>query len=254
MPSARSIAAFLRHFSFRWLTVVPRILYRITLSCVLDPRGARRFIDDASDAMDFAGEDRVLGSCEVQEILPGGGDVTLKAPFYTSSVGGTCRLLELGCLAYAVKNIGAKTIFEIGTFTGRTTRVFAMNAATGARIVTLDLPQDRVAHVVGRDFEDTPEASRIEKVSGDSASFDYSPWHGRCDFVWIDGNHDYEYVVRDTETAVRLCRPGGWIGWHDYWHASPTLGVTRAVRQARGRFAEIRHLRGTTIVMARMKG
>ena len=38
------------------------------------------------------------------------------------------------------------------------------------------------------------------------------------DFIYIDGNHHYEYVKRDIELAVELVKAGGVIGGHDYSH------------------------------------
>jgi len=36
------------------------------------------------------------------------------------------------------------------------------------------------------------------------------------DFVYIDGNHSYEYVKRDIENYHCLVKPGGFVGGHDY--------------------------------------
>ncbi len=36
------------------------------------------------------------------------------------------------------------------------------------------------------------------------------------DFVYIDGNHDYEFVKRDILNYGRLVKSGGYIGGHDY--------------------------------------
>jgi len=50
------------------------------------------------------------------------------------------------------------------------------------------------------------------------------------DFVYIDGNHGYDFVMRDIKNYFRLVRPGGWIGGHDYMmRRSPPIEVKRAV-------------------------
>jgi len=36
------------------------------------------------------------------------------------------------------------------------------------------------------------------------------------DFVYIDGNHNYEYVKADIENYVKKVRKGGILGGHDY--------------------------------------
>ena len=250
MPTVRTAFSFLRHFAAVYAFYGPRIAYRMSLSCLVDPKGSMKFLHDNMDAMNLGTDDAVLGSVDIRDLFPGEEEVRLLGAYHTSSVGGTWSILELGVLAHVVGSLGARTIFEIGTFTGRTSRLFALNAPE-ARIVTLDLPQERVSHPVGRGFHGTPEASRIEQLAGDSRTFDYSRWHGTCDFVWVDANHDYPFVHADTETALKLCRPGAWIGWHDYWHSAFWYGVTRAVRESRARFPVIRHIRGTSIVLAR---
>lgn len=36
------------------------------------------------------------------------------------------------------------------------------------------------------------------------------------DFVYIDGNHSYDFVTEDLCLYYDLVKPGGWIGGHDY--------------------------------------
>lgn len=47
------------------------------------------------------------------------------------------------------------------------------------------------------------------------------------DFVYIDGNHEYEFVKKDNETWYPKVKKGGLIGGHDYINDFP--GVIRAV-------------------------
>lgn len=39
---------------------------------------------------------------------------------------------------------------------------------------------------------------------------------GTLDFVYIDGNHEYRYVVDDIDEWSRVVRPGGIVAGHDY--------------------------------------
>ena len=123
----------------------------------------------------------------------------------------------------------------------------ALNTSTDCEIITLDLPPSQVEHDVGIEFRNSSEASRIQQQFGDSRSFNFSPWYGKCDFVWVDACHDYAYVQSDTQQALQLCRPGGWICWHDYRHSAWWSGVTRCVRELSQQYPDIVHLRGTTI-------
>ncbi len=48
------------------------------------------------------------------------------------------------------------------------------------------------------------------------------------DFVYIDGNHRYEYVQNDLMNYYPLVKSGGFIGGHDYFNNNST-GVKKAV-------------------------
>ncbi len=52
------------------------------------------------------------------------------------------------------------------------------------------------------------------------------------DFVYIDGNHYFEYVNQDLELSLRVVRPGGFIAGDDYhWGAADGYPVRRAVAE-----------------------
>jgi hypothetical protein len=50
------------------------------------------------------------------------------------------------------------------------------------------------------------------------------------DFVYIDGDHEYEGVKKDIELYYLKVKKGGIIGGHDY-NYSPWPGVTKAVNE-----------------------
>lgn len=45
------------------------------------------------------------------------------------------------------------------------------------------------------------------------------------DFVYIDGNHSYEYVKRDIEVYYPIVKEGGVIGGHDYNPVFPGVSI-----------------------------
>jgi len=57
------------------------------------------------------------------------------------------------------------------------------------------------------------------------------------DFVYIDGNHNYEFVKQDIELYYDKVRPGGIIGGHDF--SAECLGVCKAVME----FAQKKNLK-----------
>ena len=155
--------------------------------------------------------------------------------------------VDLVNLCMLCRLLGPKTLFEIGTAGGLSALHFALNTADDARIFTLDLPLRTgvqpalqttlidgwhirgTAAAAGRHvFDARPEAARIDCLYGDSALFDYSPWHGKVDLFFIDGAHSYEYVRSDTQQALRCVPAGGVIAWHDFGRAGVN-GVSRAV-------------------------
>jgi predicted O-methyltransferase YrrM len=152
---------------------------------------------------------------------------------------------ELAYLALITKACRPSNIFEIGTFRGRTALNFAMNAPDDCTVWTLDLPPaerapfanvtnpaDRAiihASKTGVDYQDKPEARKIHQLYGNSISFDFSPYAGQMDLVFIDGAHHYEAVISDTRNALNLVKPGGTILWHDFANYGDYHDVTRAV-------------------------
>lgn len=140
---------------------------------------------------------------------------------------------ELLAMCALIKHANCKAVFEIGTFDGRTTLNFAANLPDGGEVVTLDLPAEGLdatrfaveasdrqyiaKSTSGARFQGRPEAARIRQVFGDSGTFDFTPFNGRFDFVFVDGSHSYDYVKSDSQVALRLLRGGrGMIVWHDY--------------------------------------
>jgi predicted O-methyltransferase YrrM len=127
--------------------------------------------------------------------------------------------------------LGCRSIFEIGTFRGDTSWLLAHNLPQ-ARVFTLDLPGLESARRVrleitdvdeyfhawerGARFRGTPEGQRITALVGDSATFDFSPYRGAMDLVYIDASHSYSYVRADTEAALAMLSPIGTIVWDDY--------------------------------------
>jgi hypothetical protein len=180
---------------------------------------------------------------------------------------GGVSLAELAVLAACAASVRHGTeIIEIGTFDGRTTLNFAVNAPAHIRILTLDLPPDVAVKFEnapserafvekpfpGRCFRDPLPAwqgacARIVQLLGDSATFDWSPYHGRAGIVFVDGSHAYDSVMSDSDTAFRLVADQGMIIWHDYgvWE-----GVTTALERLEAtRHLGLRHVRGTSLVV-----
>jgi len=161
---------------------------------------------------------------------------------------GFLPLQELLTLAAICSYVRPRRVFEIGTYRGSTSLVMAMHTDTDAEIFTLDLPPQHQAtkysidngditgkaFVVGERYRETPFASKIQQLYGDSARFDFEPYRGVMDLVFVDGNHMYENVRVDSDSAFNILRPGGVIVWDDYSSQSGP-GVVRALQEFAGR-------------------
>ena len=159
-------------------------------------------------------------------------------------------LEQLACLAIVARAFEPHTIFEIGTFTGRTALNFAINSPKDCRVYTMDLPGEERSEArrstsradseiisnseTGRDYVDTEFEDKIEQIYADSQAFDFSPFESKVDLVYIDGAHHWEAVCSDTRAALRMLRPGGHILWDEFGMYGDYNDVTRAVRDCVG--------------------
>ncbi|MCB9748174.1 MAG: class I SAM-dependent methyltransferase [Candidatus Omnitrophica bacterium] len=150
------------------------------------------------------------------------------------------RPKETQVICELVQVLKPKNIFEIGTYSGFTTIHFAANTSANAKVYTLDLSLDFKQNVNNKEriskysFDDLKvvelsaqnfnkrmykgrvESDKIVELFGNSRDFDFSPYFGKIDLVFIDGNHSYDYVKSDTENAFKLLSDKGVIIWHDY--------------------------------------
>jgi predicted O-methyltransferase YrrM len=152
---------------------------------------------------------------------------------------------ELAYLALITRVSSPRKIFEIGTYRGRTALNFANNSPADCIVYTLDLPaevrtefQTRTniddaalirSSAPGVDYHGKPAAGKIQQLFGDSTRFDFSAYFGQVDIVFVDGAHHYEAARSDTENALKMVKPGGWILWHDFANYGDYNDVTRAV-------------------------
>jgi predicted O-methyltransferase YrrM len=185
------------------------------------------------------------------------------------AVDGNVSERELITICRLVRHLQPKNLFEFGTFDGRTTLNLAANAAPGAKVYTLDLPKASVSSSVapihrhemqyadkpqsGARFRGTDEEKRIVSLEGDSGSFDYAPYAGSMDFVFIDASHTFEYVINDSLEALKMLSPnGGTIVWHDYGRWDGVTSALHQLRQRHDSFHDVVQISGTTLAVARI--
>jgi predicted O-methyltransferase YrrM len=203
------------------------------------------------------------------------GDIEILTRERSTIVDGNVSDFEIGVINRLVKYNNPKTLFEIGTFDGRTTLNMAAHSGGDALVYTLDLPLSSVDDTAlkidpgdrmfiekaasGLRFCTTDMAYKITQLYGDSATFDFSPYARKVDFLFVDGSHSYDYVIKDSLTALEIIRPNGIILWHDYAAEGPTAwpGVTKALEElysGDARFSAMKNIAGTSIVMLQAPG
>lgn len=175
---------------------------------------------------------------------------------------------DIASLALLCQIVKPQTIFEIGTAKGYTALHLALNSPDTARVLTLDLPRAGTAEpslvrtamddfqidmYSGPEpyvFENSPVAHKITCLYGDSATFDYSAYHGKVDLFFVDGAHSYAYVRSDTLNALRCCHSGSVIAWHDFGRAGLN-GVTRWLKELAGQY-QLYAIPGGSLAFMRM--
>ena len=234
--------------------------YHLTYQAVADPQRSREFVRTLCNTIvDFdKGTDSHLPWIRLHLLCPGIESIEL-SPKVSFPEGFELPMTEYLCLAGMVCYFKPKVVFEVGTYKGRTTRLFAEMTGPNTRIYTLDLPpkmmtmggyfSEEKAEQIGEEFSHSPYRSKITQFYGDSRSFDFSPFHRMADFVFVDGNHDYEFVRTDTEHALQMIKPGGTIVWDDC-HPIFTPGVVRCLEEL-SVARRIRRIAGTRLACYR---
>jgi predicted O-methyltransferase YrrM len=208
-----------------------------------NPSAAHRYPGKVfREYMSLVGRDRWI-SKGIQEVFPlGSARVVIE---HLPGQGIATPIDELAYLAIITRVVSPKSVFEIGTFRGRTALTFALNSDPDCVVYTLDLPPDGRAAAkryastadqtiidrseTGIDYKAKDVSFKIRQLYGNSLSFDFTSYAGEIDLVFIDGAHHYEAVKSDTQNALRMLRSGGWVVWHDFANYGDYNDVVRAV-------------------------
>ena len=117
---------------------------------------------------------------------------------------GATMPIDIALLRALAKRYEVQTYFEIGTWRGESV---ANLADVAQHCVTFNLPTEEIIKLTSNPLyaelhsffsKDLPN---VEQLYGDSQTFDFRPHFGKYDMVFVDGDHHYESVKKDTETA-----------------------------------------------------
>ena len=153
---------------------------------------------------------------EINELFP---DFEGVAKPYAYLSGATMPI-DIALLRALALRYGVHDYFEIGTWRGESV---ANLADVAPHCVTFNLPKESIIELTHNPlYADlhsffSKNLEQVEQVYGDSQTFDFKPYLGNFDMVFVDGDHHYESVKKDTETAFKLLKgEQGIIVWHDY--------------------------------------
>lgn len=192
----------------------------------------------AEEVVDKASDLERLPKLTVEELLPASGTDLRATLALIPHVSASVSVLEYISLILLLKKVGARNIFEFGTYKGVSITQLALNMPENSRIYTLDLPEeDPTSALAITDPHDRVIANekgkgalvpadvrhRIQFLKQDSALFDEKPFAGQMDLVFVDGAHNADYVRNDSEKAWRMARSGGIVAWHDCRPADPEV-------------------------------
>jgi predicted O-methyltransferase YrrM len=126
---------------------------------------------------------------------------------------------DIALLILFAKGMNNCHYFEIGTWRGESV---ANVARVAEKCVTLNLSADEMRKLglpeeyISQHCMFSEGISNVTHISANSLSFDFSPFYGKFDLVFVDGDHHYESIVSDTQNAFRLLRDeNSVIVWHD---------------------------------------
>ncbi len=171
-------------------------------------------------------------------------------------------------LARLTAALAPERVFEFGTNWGVSTALIAANTPAHAQLRTLDVCREmfdaerlaadpELAMILPREhtgwhYRQQPQlAAKVEQVFADSLTFEM-PAESKHDFILVDACHQFNFVQKDTENALRGIAPGGVIVWHDFYpDVSCWPDVFRSVSAFAKTHPRVMHIAGTNIALWR---
>ena len=138
---------------------------------------------------------------------------------------GGSTTIDLALLKGLARRYDRCRYFEIGSWRGESV---ANVAGVASECISLSLSDEEMRQAGWNDrYLATAKVfsrhlKNVVHIGHNSRTFDYTPYVGTCDLVFVDGDHSYDGVRADSAHAFRLLRDErSVIVWHDYMRTSP---------------------------------
>ena len=163
-----------------------------------------------------------------------GFDEEIKFYMPQSQGAGSTSTIESILLIKLMRIVDASYIFEFGTYKGLTTRLLLENLPkkniTSPRIITLDLDDLKGVDFQGTDinlanevlnykrkYTNSKNKDYVKQILQDCLTFDENQYLNKFQLIFVDGNHEVNYVKSDTEKSFKMLSDSpSCIVWHDY--------------------------------------
>lgn len=142
---------------------------------------------------------------------------------HISFLDGGSLITDLALLKKLTSQYNKAQYFEIGTWRGESVvnvsevaeKCYTLNLSS-QQLTKKGLPQK---YIKQQDIfsKDIPN---ITHLKGNSLTYDFKKYYNKFDVVFVDGDHHYDSVKKDTETAFKLIKnENSTIIWHDYGYS-----------------------------------
>jgi hypothetical protein len=105
-----------------------------------------------------------------------------------------------------------QSVLEIGFFAGQTFGLLLESTSSQTKLVSVDIDYSRLP-IFEKMFDNDPRFHQIRFIQDDSINLDLKELF---DFIHIDGNHDYKYVLNDLEKSLNLMHKNTILCMDDY--------------------------------------
>lgn len=131
--------------------------------------------------------------------------------------------IDVCCILSLIKYHKPKTLLEIGTHYGHTTKII-IDKFPNLKITTVDpgdkIIQDKRSHFQLGEYLSQEEIGKMflgsHNIKLIKEDFHDIHFKEKFDFIFIDGNHTYDHVIKDTQKSLDLLNHKGIIVWHDW--------------------------------------